>query len=508
MKKFATNTATKRYLSQFPNQKSRVLGKTGLHCSAFGFGSYRIDTHHPDHKLALLDALRSGINLIDTSSNYSDGDSERLIGEALNEAFQSGAITREELIIISKAGYIQGSNYQQCFESGQSKYPETAHFYEGFAHSIQPDFIKDQVEASLNRLGLDGLDCFLIHNPEYQLMWAINEDRQNPEEAKLNFMQQLMSTFDMLEQLVEDGLIKSYGISSNTFPSATTDPHHCSLLQCLEIARSIKEDHHFSVIQFPFNMLEVSAAVIGQDEKQTPLIYLAKEHELGTLINRPLNAVIDNQLFRLSESTLEQVDEEYPDLSLIESIEDELIKQVDGIFDAAQEVDAFTETCLQLSRLVNSAQQDSTFDNWKEWINVQLIPRTQIGFQVLSQKKSDSSDSFIETFSNYIRLIHTLCTGITHQLYADKQIQTQGLRAAINKQNIVPDTLPLSQAVLGSYLSLDISSVLVGMRHPVYVKDVTQAAKLDVNQKPDSSLWIDIHLQLEKENTFTQTQSH
>ena len=62
-----------------------ALGSTGLTTSRIGFGGYRIDLEEADHREALIKALREGCNLIDTSTNYGDGDSERLIGAVLAE---------------------------------------------------------------------------------------------------------------------------------------------------------------------------------------------------------------------------------------------------------------------------------------------------------------------------------------------------------------------------------------------------------------------------------------
>ena len=53
--------------------------------SKIGFGGYRISISSNEHYDALKKALESGVTLIDTSSNYTDGDSERLIGKLLLE---------------------------------------------------------------------------------------------------------------------------------------------------------------------------------------------------------------------------------------------------------------------------------------------------------------------------------------------------------------------------------------------------------------------------------------
>ncbi|MGH7165297.1 MAG: aldo/keto reductase, partial [Nitrospiraceae bacterium] len=91
---FATNGGTAAYAVRAVSRPARPieaaqgyvpLGSTGLTTSRLGFGGYRIDTEDPEHREALLKALRGGCNLIDTSTNYGDGDSERLIGTVLAE---------------------------------------------------------------------------------------------------------------------------------------------------------------------------------------------------------------------------------------------------------------------------------------------------------------------------------------------------------------------------------------------------------------------------------------
>ena len=86
----------------------RTLGRTGLTCSGVGFGTYRVHLRVQEHRAALAKALRMGVNLIDTSSNYTGGNSERMIGEVLAGLIAQGVVKREEIIVVSKGGYIQG----------------------------------------------------------------------------------------------------------------------------------------------------------------------------------------------------------------------------------------------------------------------------------------------------------------------------------------------------------------------------------------------------------------
>jgi aryl-alcohol dehydrogenase-like predicted oxidoreductase len=76
--------------------------------SSVGFGGYRVHDETPEHRDALRRALLSGGNLIDTSTNYTDGGSERLVGAVVNELVGSGKLRREEIVVVSKIGYVQG----------------------------------------------------------------------------------------------------------------------------------------------------------------------------------------------------------------------------------------------------------------------------------------------------------------------------------------------------------------------------------------------------------------
>jgi len=49
------------------------------------FGTYRTGLDDPEHKAALTLAIKQDIRLIDTSTNYMNGDAERLIAQTLEK---------------------------------------------------------------------------------------------------------------------------------------------------------------------------------------------------------------------------------------------------------------------------------------------------------------------------------------------------------------------------------------------------------------------------------------
>ena len=176
----ASPEGTARYAARLVSQSRHAghmehgygrFGNSGFTTSRLGFGTYRIDTREPEQREALKKALREGVNLIDTSTNYMDGDSERLIGSVLGELFKNGELTREEVIVISKIGYVQGQNLKQAEmrEQAGRPYPDMVKYGEGIWHCIHPEYLADQLTLSLDRLGLATLDVCLLHNPEYFL---------------------------------------------------------------------------------------------------------------------------------------------------------------------------------------------------------------------------------------------------------------------------------------------------------------------------------------------------
>ncbi len=61
--------------------------------------------------------------MIDTSANYTDGRSEKLIGNVLQNAFGKSEILPDDLVIISKGGYIQGKNLKSAKEKEEAGNP-------------------------------------------------------------------------------------------------------------------------------------------------------------------------------------------------------------------------------------------------------------------------------------------------------------------------------------------------------------------------------------------------
>ncbi|MEW6283981.1 MAG: aldo/keto reductase, partial [Candidatus Eremiobacterota bacterium] len=251
-------------------------GKTGLEVSPLGFGCYRVDDRAPLHRRSLELALQAGVNLVDTSTNYGDGHSERLVGQVL---------AGREAVVVSKIGYLQGSNLALA---RSRNFPEMVHYSHGCWHCIHPEFLEDQLTRSLERLGR--LDVCLLHNPEYFLMDAAKRGQggQDPE-----FYRRLGQAFEYFEAQVQAGRIGWYGVSSNTV--AEDGPESTSLAEMLRVAGP-----HFGVLQLPFNLMETEPA-LNRKHGGRSVLELAAEANLGVLVNRPLNAFVGSDLVRLAD---------------------------------------------------------------------------------------------------------------------------------------------------------------------------------------------------------------
>ena len=137
----------------------------GTQVPALGQGTWMM-AEQPAQRAEELAALRAGIEfgltLIDTAEMYADGESERLVGEALRGL-------REQVFLVSKA------------------YPHNA------SHQRLPQ----ACEASLKRLGTDRLDLYLLH-------WRGRVP--------------LAETVEAMEKLVAAGKILRWGVSNLDTP--------------------------------------------------------------------------------------------------------------------------------------------------------------------------------------------------------------------------------------------------------------------------------------------------
>jgi len=273
------------------------LGRVSPRVSRVGFGCYRVDDRVAEHGRALDAAIRAGINLLDTSTNYADGHSESLVGAALADAFAGHRLPREDVVVVTKAGYLQGSNLAEALRRERAGRPwsEVVAYGPDLRHAISPDFLADQLTGSLRRLRLARVDVLLLHNPEYFLTDALHRGVPR-DEARGAFYDRAARAFRHLESEVGAGRIRFYGVSSNTFVVPHERADAVSLTRLLECAGP-----GFAVVQLPFNPLETGAREPVHTPDGRSVLDVAKAAGLGVLVNRPFNAFSRGGLVRFAD---------------------------------------------------------------------------------------------------------------------------------------------------------------------------------------------------------------
>lgn len=478
----ATIPSTISYSAKFPDLKYKKLGKTGFTASSCGFGGYRVDDSVEEHHFALEYAINNGINLIDTSSNYSIGGSEKLIGNVLQKLISEKRITLDEIIIVTKAGYIQGDNLNLAKErelSGKT-FPDVVKCSPDLWHCIHPDFLKEQLSNSLSRLRLNKVDVFLLHNPEYYLTYsAISSEEDRKEE----YYRRIKLAFEYLESEVENGRIAYYGISSNTFVDLPDKNNFTSLQRVSKIASELSVSDHFAVIQFPLNLIEKGAVInLNQDNNTKSLLQFAMEKNLGVLVNRPLNAIENNKIKRLVDFNTKEdrIRDEINDLiykinELEKKLIDNYVKRMNTGFGDKKSL----LECLSIGKMLESNYNKFESPNhFKDIKGYYLIPRANFAIKEIG-KYFEDDDSLADQLNNFAITVNITLDSIESDLARQWNENNMQLHDELNKYFYDEKReYSLSQKAIALVNSLsEVTSTLVGMRKIEYVKDVLGSMK-------------------------------
>lgn len=147
------------------------------------WGHYRtgVGAHEVNEELvaAIRHALRAGVRHLDCAEMYG---TELSVGEGLRQAFLAGDVRREELWVTSK---VLNEN------------------------KMTPTALRAACARSLERLGLDYLDLYLLHSPF------------GPNDAELSAQEQQAIWLSM-EALHTDGLVRNIGCSNHRVSDLST----------------------------------------------------------------------------------------------------------------------------------------------------------------------------------------------------------------------------------------------------------------------------------------------
>ncbi|GBB91724.1 hypothetical protein RclHR1_01910008 [Rhizophagus clarus] len=274
-----------RKISSISVPTSTII-KTGQIVSRLGFGGYRINWNDDGHKAALEKAIKNGINVIDTSAHFEFGESEEVIGKVLNNAIKDRTATREGMVVISKAGYVNITDTTHLDDS-------FAKINDRSAHSISPDFLNKQISESLSRLNLEKLDIFMLNNPERILQ------AKNKHLSISNLYDDIEKALDYLDKEVTKGRIGGYGICSSSM-AISIAADHISLPKIYDkLSNSSKKN--FIAVQTPFNLFERDLIQKGVGQTCSLAEY-AKSNDIFVFTNRPLHAMTGGTIRKLANN--------------------------------------------------------------------------------------------------------------------------------------------------------------------------------------------------------------
>ena len=485
---------TKDFSEKNPSLLYKPLGKTGFTVSACGFGAYRVDYRVKEHFDALEYSILNGINLIDTSANYSDGGSEILIGNVIGDMINQGKVLREEIVIVSKGGYLQGKNLEAAkkMKDDGVGYKEITEYADKIWHCIHPEFLKDQITLSLERLKLETIDVYLLHNPEYFLDSPIAKELEL-DELRHEYYKRIKKAFAYLEEEVKAGRISYYGVSSNSFVKPSEDPVFTSLKNCVDAANEISEDNNFYVIELPLNLFEKGALTNkNQVGDSFNVLEYAYESELGVLVNRPLNALGENGLTRLADFPVNKehssLDENQiiAEINLLDLMEEEFLRDYMDILNLSEENNKAVNYFLKAGQLLK--------ENWKSFGSIEsfndvkkqfLIPRVNFALTTLvtSPNLTDEMKDKLDKIARQTNKLMSIMDSI-YGLMANVNLKDLHVKLNTTVDGAEADSfkeLTLSQKAILFINSLkDVSCTLVGMRQNKYVDDVIGALKQGV----------------------------
>lgn len=148
-----------------------------LSFSRLAYGCWRIAgaTPRATGRAAVLAAYEAGYTVFDHADIYCEGEAERLFGEVLKESPEM----RRRLVIVTKCG---------VRKPGVPR-PESPYRYD-----FSAGYIIHSCEQSLRRLGIETIDLYLLHRPDYLM---------NPVEVAAAFT-----------QLKSAGKVQEFGVSN------------------------------------------------------------------------------------------------------------------------------------------------------------------------------------------------------------------------------------------------------------------------------------------------------
>jgi aryl-alcohol dehydrogenase-like predicted oxidoreductase len=163
--------------------RKRRLGMDGPELSTVGFGGWAIggpwrfgwgEVDDDDSVAAIRHAVEAGVNWVDTAAVYGLGHSEEVVGRAL-APYRVG----EDVFVFTKCGRRWEGRAEGVIEN-----------------DLRPESIREECERSLRRLGLERIDLYQFHWPDWMTGTAVEE------------------SWGTMAELVEEGKARWIGVAN------------------------------------------------------------------------------------------------------------------------------------------------------------------------------------------------------------------------------------------------------------------------------------------------------
>jgi aryl-alcohol dehydrogenase-like predicted oxidoreductase len=296
---FATSEGTKNYTEYGISQGrpiSHFKSFDSLHLSSIGMGTYLGQPSEEDDQAvenAVFESVKSGaVNVIDTAINYRAMRSEKSIGRALLRLVKDRIISRDQIFISTKNGYITNDgDYPNIdvMEYIHRMYIQTdvitADDISSGYNIINPNYLAKCIDKSLMNMHVSSIDLVYIHNAFES--WYQDVSREQ-------FMEMLVKAFEVYEKYRAKNKIRYYGMATWTcFRVPPTSPEYLSLEQAVKCAESVGGRHHgFRFIQLPYNLAYSEALLLRnqsvRSEENLTILQAAEKLKIGIFTSIPL----------------------------------------------------------------------------------------------------------------------------------------------------------------------------------------------------------------------------
>ena len=290
---YATPEGTKKFADrQQVASQQNYKNIHNLTLSNVGVGTYLGNPDTETDKLveeAIKKSVLGGINVIDTAINYRAQKAERSMRNAISQLINNNDISREEIFVSTKNGYVtnDGDIQEDLMQYVMREYGKTGIVNEGDIspgyHCMTLPYLNDQLERSLKNLGLECIDLMYLHN-------SVEGQTHLPRDQ---FLKNLKDVFDFYEKMRKDGKIRFYGMATwECFRTTPENPLFLELAEVMDLAiQAGGNEHGFRFIQLPFNLMLDQAYITknhGVDGKTVSALEAAQKFNLGVFTSVPL----------------------------------------------------------------------------------------------------------------------------------------------------------------------------------------------------------------------------